>query len=319
MDWNALAALGESRHGVVILRDAPRLGLSPKALSEFGRRQGLQRPYPSVLLMPGAPHTFAQCCAIAVGAAGGERVLVSRRAAAHLHGVERDPPATIELVVPGDRHVSLADLALPVAAHHVTVWRSSTLLRADAGVADRIPVTVPARTAIDLAAVLTLDELRAFVIDARQRRLVTLADIRRLHDRIPRYRGRGNVARVLRDLDEATCDSMLEWDFRRDAKARGFRPYPKPFPWRCSDSRLIHIDVAFPEAWVACECNGLGAHSRRSHLTIQHKRQNRAVADGWRPFLIDWTRLKFDPDGLFGDLAALLATPVDRPPARPCL
>jgi hypothetical protein len=52
-------------------------------------------------------------------------------------------------------------------------------------------------------------------------------------------------------------------------------------------------------------------------LTEHHRRQNHAVTDGWRPFLIDWTRLTRDADALFDELAQLLAVDPGRPPAQP--
>jgi hypothetical protein len=308
MDWPALDELSKQQLGVLGMEDAGRLGMSRKALRDFARRHGWERPCPGVIIVPGSPESFEQRCKIATVAAG-RRALVSREAAAYLHGMTRDEPDNIELVVPADRRLALSGL-------DVAVWRSSTLLQSDVAQHLSIPLTCPARTVIDLAAVLSLDQLRGVVIDGRQRRIVTLEQIGRRHQRIASYPGRANVTRVLRDLDEETCDSMLEWDFRTEARRRGFRPFPRPFPFRCSDGVVIEIDVAFPREWVACECDGFGSHSERTSLTRHHKRQNRAVADGWRPFLVDWTRLKRDPDGLFADLAALLAgADPDRPPA----
>lgn len=81
---------------------------------------------------------------------------------------------------------------------------------------------------------------------------------------------------------------------------------------------VAEIDVAFPAHWVAGECDGLSSRAERESLATHHLRQNQVVRAGWRPFLIDWTRLKFDADHLFDELAELLAAADrSRPPALP--
>lgn len=253
---------------------------------------------------------------VAIHAAGAERVLLARRSAAQLWDMRRRQHHTIELLVPWRQHdAELAALRLQLDgqdwALRVKVRRTRTLWESHATSMDNLPITTPARTIIDLASVLPIDELRSVLIDARQRRIVTLAEVIDLHEFLRRYPGRAKLGRVLRDLDDA--DSRLEWEFRREAERRGFRPHPGHFAFRCSDGVCIEIDVAFPDAWVAVEIDGYGSHSERESLVIDHKRQNRAVLDGWRPFRVDWTRFKFDTDAMFDELALLLKTPHSQP------
>lgn len=324
MDFTELDAILRRQHQVLGLDDAAAAGLSRRALSRGARRSGLVSPVRGVLLGPGSPATFERAAMVAVKAVGGERVLVSGRSAAYLHDMTREQPEVVDLVVPWTcHHPAFRDLRLVVGQGTsacevgVEVHRSRSLVLADAVEVRGIPCTGAARTVADLAADTCLDDLRLLVIDARQRRRTTLAAIAAVHERIPRYPGRPKVARVLADLDEEDCDSALELLARREAAARGFTPWPRPFPFTCSDGVTIEIDIAFPDRWVACECDGLSSRAERGSLTTHHRRQNIAVADGWRPYLIDWTRLTRDPDGLFADLAALLATDPGRPPAQP--
>lgn len=309
-----LESVAEPQHGVVALTDAGRLRLTRAALSEHMRRHAWRRPHPGVGVAPGYPPTFEQAVMIAIKAARTHRILVARRAAARLWDMRRAVPDVIELLAPADRHdPPLPTLRLDVAGKAepvtVSVSRSRTLLTGHATTLGTIPLTTPARTSVDLAGVLTVNELRSTVIDARQRGVLELSEIATLHETIRKYPGRGRMRRVLADLDEDVCDSRLEWEFRTEARRRGFRPYPRPFPFRCSDGVTVHIDVAFPEAWVAVEVDGFGAHSERASLVTDHLRQNRAVADGWRPFRVDWTRLKTDAHRLFAELTALLQSP----------
>ncbi len=301
------------QHWVLTTNDAAAFHVSRKTLAAYLLRHGWVHPYPGIFVAPAAPRTFDQAAYIATLIAGRHRVLVARRAAAFLWGMTRTAPPMMELIVPVDRHdAEVSDVKLDVDGHRpltIKVTRTRTLRMSDAEELRGIPVTAAARTVIDLAAVLSLAELRLVVIDSLQRRLLSLPDIATIHDAVKCYPGRKKVTLVLADLAEETCDSRLEYVFRKEARRRGFRPYPRPFPYRCSDGRTISIDVAFPAAWVAVEIDGLAFHSDRQSLVLDHKRQNRAVVDGWRPFRVDWTRLSHDADALFAELAALLASP----------
>lgn len=286
--------------------DGLRFGVTVQALAGQARRRHWEQPHPGVFMLPGAADTFALRTSAACLAVGG-RVLAARSTAAFLWDMADRRPRTVELVVPYGRGVPRLD--------GVLVHRSRNLVRSDRRVRDGIPLTSPERTVLDLAGELALPDLRALVIDGRQRRLLTLEALAARHRSLPRYAGRARVARVLRDLDAETCDSRLEWDWRRLLRSRGLRPYPRPFPFTCSDGVTIELDVAFPEHWVYSECDGFGSHSERSDLARHHRRQNASVVDGWRPLLVDWTRLSRDPDGLLADLRALLGCAPARPPA----
>jgi len=193
----------------------------------------------------------------------------------------------VELVVPYGRGVPQLD--------GVLVHRSRNLARRDRRLCDGIPSTSPERTVLDLAAELALADLRALVIDGRQRRLLHLDAVAARHRALPRYAGRARVARVLHDLNDETCDSQLEWSWRRVLRAHGLRPFPRPFPFRCSDGVTIELDVAFPQQWVYSECDGFGSHSQRADLVKHHRRQNASVVDGWRPLLVDLDQVEPRP------------------------
>ncbi len=298
-----------AHHGVLRLTDAPRFGLSPGAMSKYAARHGWRRPYDGVVVLPGAPDTYEQRAASAVSGLG-HRVVAARQTAAYLWGMVREPPPAVHLVLSEGRHAS--------ARPGLDITHSGTLRRRDVSTVRAIPVTSPGRTVVDLARALSVDALRNLVIDARQRRLVTLEEITEAASVFDRVPGGAKLRRVLADLDEEDCDSVLEWRFRELLRAEGLRPYPRPFPFRCDDGVVIEIDVAFPQHWVACECDGLSSRAERRALTTHHRRQNAAVASGWAPFLVDWTRLTSDPRGLVADLRALLtASDLSRAPAPP--
>ncbi len=264
VDWEGLYARGRRQHGVLALYQGERYGLSEGALLRYAQRHGWDRPFTNVVLLPGAHATFETAAAAAVLQAGG-RVLLARSSAAYLWGMTRSAPPRVELAIPADRKVQM----LP----GVSMWRSRTLTMMDAEARGPLPVTRPARTIVDLAAVTPIDPLRSLVIDARQRRVLALADLDAAVRRLTHATGRGKVTRILRDLDEEVCDSILEHRWRRTLRAVGLRPWPRPFPFRCSDGVAIEIDVAFPVEWVSCECDGLSSRAERASLTKHHRRQ----------------------------------------------
>lgn len=205
VDWRGLHECGRAQHGVLGLHDGERYGLSRGALLRHAQRHGWERASSNVVLLPGRPLSFEAAAMAAVREVGG-RVLVARWSAAYLWGMTRQMPSSVELVVPADRRAQ----DVPGG----TMWRSRSVTLADAAALGPLPLTTPARTVLDLAAVTPLDPLRALVIDARQRRALTLAEVAQAADRLAHARGRGKVTQVLRELDEQCCDSMLEWHFR---------------------------------------------------------------------------------------------------------
>ncbi|MPZ89213.1 MAG: hypothetical protein GEU81_14330, partial [Nitriliruptorales bacterium] len=247
-DWQGLFALGRRQHGALALSDGERFGWSRNALLLHARRQGWERPQPGVVLLPGTQRTFETRVATALLQVGG-RVLAGRRTAAYVLGMVDRPPATVEMVLPADRRLPRLE--------GVEAWRSRTLHRADAINRNGLRLTAPGRTVVDLAAVMGVDRLRSLMIDARQRRVVRLEEIAAIHERIGRTPGGPRLTQVLAELDEECCDSMLEWYWRRALRAHDLHPHPRPFPFRCADGITIEIDVAFPDQWVACECDGL--------------------------------------------------------------
>jgi hypothetical protein len=316
MDERRIAEFAMQAYGVVALADAPALNVSSEALRSYLRRRRWDFPYPGIAVRPGTEPSFEQAAMIALKAARQRRVALARLSAAYVAGIVSEHPNTIDLIVPMNRNrpaVAELDLRVTERARTRTVAvrfvRSRTLMTSHVTTIRNLQVTTPARTLIDLAAISSVSRLRDLVIDARQRRLVTLGELSAVHASIACYPGRAKISRILADLDEDDCDSTLEWDFRKAARRRRFAPFSEPFPFTCRDGVTIEIDVAFPDEWVAVECHGLGAHSQRSDLVRQNLRQNMAVASGWRPFVVDWTRLHQNPDELFAELAALLASP----------
>lgn len=173
-------------------------------------------------------------------------------------GTDPQPSTIVDLTVPFHRGAP--------KLHGVRGHRSRHLSSEDAVPARGLQVTSAARTLCDLAALTALPFLRSLVIDARQRKLASLEEGDRIRLQLGRRAGLSKLGRILHELDRETCDSMLELASRKALATRGVpAPCPRPYPV-CVGNRTLHLDIAWPWAYVAVECLGLGSHSERAQF-----------------------------------------------------
>lgn len=299
MGWTEIWDLARRQYGVVHVRQVERCGLASSTFRQRARREGWPRPYPSVVVLPGAPATFEARTSAALLAVGG-KVLAARRTAAYLLGIVDDPPETVEVVVPEGRRARR-----PRGAGFRTI-RSRTLRRADATRRRGLPVTTAPRTILDLAAVCTVGELRALVIDALQRRKVRFEDLVTIVHRVRRTPGRGRLRQVLLELDPERCDSVFEQLARRRLRRTGLRPDPEPAEVRAGD-RSVHVDIPWRAYRVGVECNGYAFHHSRRDLDRDGRRHNRLVVHtDWRVLELGWDRFEEDWPGFVEELRRVL-------------
>lgn len=293
-DWAAVFDLARRQFGALHVEDVRSLGISRSTLAARANRERWRRPYRAVFVVPGSPDSYELKVSAALLALG-QPCWASHRTAGWLLGVLDPPPARVELVVPQFRR-----LAAPTG---VVLHRSRTLPSHHVTVARGLPTTNVARTIVDLAGIMDGEDLRQAVIDGLQRKRVSLDQIQQVRREIARVRRGNTLARVLDELDEERCDSRLEWRVRRLLRRAGLRPHPEPFAFRCPDGVVIHLDIAFPEHWVAIECDGYGFHSSRTAFATDRVRWGQALQGGWRLMWVDWSRLA-DPDGIVREVRA---------------
>jgi hypothetical protein len=96
----------------------------------------------------------------------------------------------------------------------IEIHRAAALDRRDVRKVDGIPTTAPARTLLDLAAVLSFDDLEVSYAQARGRRLVRLGDFPALLTRSPGRRGAKALRRLLDfERDHGLSRSQAERTF----------------------------------------------------------------------------------------------------------
>jgi very-short-patch-repair endonuclease len=303
--------LAAARHGVVSRAEALAAGVTPAAIRHRLATGRWQRLHVGVYRIAGAPETWRQRLAAACLAAG-PGAIASHRAAARLWGLPAVEAAGVEVSAPRGR--SLRRPGVP--AH-----RPRRLDPVDVTELDGIPVTTPARTLVDCAAVLDPAALEEALDDALRRGLVSLPRLR-WRVRCLARRGRPGVAALralleARGAGEAVPESVLETRMARLLRGRGLPPPCRQHPVRDRGRVVAVLDFAYPEARLAVEVDGRRYHSGRLRWQRDLARGNVLTALGWRVLHVTAEDLRLRSEQVVATVAAALARAL--PPARPAL
>jgi very-short-patch-repair endonuclease len=299
----ALTKLAERQYGLVTLYQARALGLTDRQVRRrlaTGRLRTMDRV---VYCFPGLPASWEQTVMAAVLTAG-EPALASHATAAYLWGLVGLRPERIEIVMPRrDR-----------AARSFVVHESTDLAAEDRAELRNIPLSGPARTAVDLGA--SAPWLVEQALDAGVRkRLFTLEGVARVIARVGR-RGRRGVG-VIPPLVEArvhwdsTTESELEDLFRR-VLDRGGIPQPTP-QWRVQDAEgdfVCRRDFAYANQRVLVELDSEAHHMDRYSFRRDRATQNRTTLLGWRTLRYTWWDLVTRPEKVRAEIREALTVPV---------
>lgn len=274
---------------------AEQVGIHPATLRRRTQREAWPKLQRTVWALPGTPVTHRLRCLAALHVVG-DRGLVGRRSAAYEHGLVREQPDTVDVVVPQDRGIPRRP--------GVTAIRSRTLRQTDADEVNGLRVTTPARTVCDLATVLSDEELLNAAIRARQRGATTEAALREQHTRMKGAPGGGRLAWVLDEMHG--LDSGFEWTVRRGITDADLpAPHPEPYALTCPDGHSIDVDIAWPHWRVGVEVAGLAWHNA-AQQTTDHLRHNQATVATWRILYIGWERWHRHRERFLGELRQTL-------------
>lgn len=148
------------RYGVFTNAQAAHYGLSVHVLSRRVRAGRLVRLHAGVFAVAGAPASWEQSIMAACLAAGPGAV-ASHRSAARIWRLVEPSDEIVEISVPRSQRPRL---------RRVMVHRSTDLVPGHTSVRQRIPVTNPMRTIVDLGAVLRADKVEDALDTAWRRR-----------------------------------------------------------------------------------------------------------------------------------------------------
>lgn len=264
------------QHGLVTTNQLCDLGLSQSAASKRARRGELERVLPrvyrSTLVAP-----FLQQTALAAVLWVGDDAVASHFTAVRLHGFDL-PHDKAHVWVPPERSPKSPD----VVVHRGVVVRNDRRIR------DRVPVTSPARTLVDLAGSLDDEALEAAMEDFLHRGLTTPMAIGRCLDTVGGT-GRAGSCRLralFADRGDVALESRLEVKLWRLLRRAGLRPV-RQYEVRCANKKY-RLDFAWPALKVGLEGEGFAAHGGRPAFRPNRRRLADLGAVGWRVIPVTW-------------------------------
>ncbi|HEY6772123.1 MAG TPA: DUF559 domain-containing protein, partial [Solirubrobacterales bacterium] len=278
------------QHGVVARRQLLERGVTPKVIERrlaSGRLHPLWRGVYAV----GRPGVTNRGWWMAAVLACGDNAVLSHQSGAELWGMletnpgtegRQDRPRMIDISVPGRKSHRLSG----IRAH-----RRLDLTGADGVEVDRIPVTTPARTLIDLATLLPRGQLEACVNRADKLQRIDPEALRaELEDR----RSMDGVPALKRILDRRTftlTDSELERRFLGLVRRAGL-----PIPETQQRVNGFRVDFLWPERCLVVETDGLRYHRTASQQTSDRERDQTLVAAGFTVLRFTHAQVTYEPE-----------------------
>jgi hypothetical protein len=189
------------------------------------------------------------------------------------------------------------------------LWHAARLLADEITVHDGIPVTVPARTVFDLAAVFTLPRLASAVNLAEHHRLEMSPSLPTLLHRYPRRPGTPSLRKVLteRTLGGGIAASELELRFLDFLEARGL-PLPDANRWVEVNGRMYRPDCLWRDPRLVVELDSWEHHSSRQAFEDDRARARKLSVAGFRVLQVTFRDIEQRPDELYADLRNTLGT-----------
>lgn len=231
-------------------------------------------------------------------AAGG---LASHRTAAALWELRACEERVVEVTVAGRRAPRLAG----VRAHE-----TASLEPVDRTVRWGIPLTTPARTVVDLAAVAPPEVVEPAMEDALLRGLASFSLLERT---VARLAGPGRPgSRLLRRLvDERVPSQRATESALEDALVEVLRRAGLPSPVRqhevvAIDGLRVRVDLAYPAVRLAIEADSRRWHGGRDDVIRNAAKGNALVLVGWRVLRFTWDDVRGRPEWIVAAAASEL-------------
>jgi very-short-patch-repair endonuclease len=279
--WPAVDRAARAQHGLIAREQLQAQGFTDSMVRTARRTGRLIDVQPGVFRILGVPQTHDQML-LAAAMCVGPPAAVGFRGAAQLWGLRCDQQR-VEIVVPH---------AVTRKPRHVTVHRSSDFDPNHFTRRRGIPVTKPARTLADLAAVLATDELDEVVDRALVSGLVTEGGLRTMIDELTRQ-GRRGPAALRRTLDghplagvrpESVIEPVMAAILKHSAVGHRF-VYQHQV---CIEGRKYRMDFAAPSVKVGIEVLGLREHGTRRAVIDDSDRRRILRLHGWE--ILEYTK-----------------------------
>jgi len=254
--------MASCQHGVVSRAQLLEAGVSASGIQRRLRKGGLLPEFPGVYRVGHrAPSATARYLAAVF--ACGDGALLSGRAAAHLLGLLRGGEPWPEVTAPTQRRIE-----------GIRTRRSRQIDPLDATTFRGIPVTTVSRTLVDLAAVLTADDLARACHEAGVLHGTTPGHVEAVLARRPTSPGAAKLRRVIHGEVRVTL-SALE---RRFLQLLRENRLALPETNRLAGGR--RVDCRWPEQRLTVELDGYRYHHSRHAWEHDRRREREAPARG---------------------------------------
>jgi hypothetical protein len=292
--------LSGMQHGVLTLGQLVAVGLSETAIHKRASGGHLHRIHVGVYAIVPASLLSLKARYLAAVLACGPGAVLSHRSAADLHGLRATARAGIDGMVPG------------TASHDrpgIDAHSSVTLTAAATIVADAIPITTVARTALDLAAVVPRRTVERALDQAEILEVFDLGALTDQLDRNPRHPGAAVLKSV---LDEHAVGSTETWSELEELALEATRtagvPPPEVNAWvdPGDGEPPMRIDFVWRAQRVTLEVDSRRYHQTGRAFDGDRRRDQRMFRAGWRPLRVTFRQLKRERPRIEGLLVGLL-------------
>ncbi len=295
----ACAVLASAQYGCISREQALAAGFSDDALGRKLVARDWIEIRPKVYASAGSPESWLRSLMAATLWAGPGSA-VSHRSAARLWGIEGFASSRVEISTPRNlRSPRYRDLI-----HRVEIFSSVDLRRHQ-----RLLVTSPERTLIDLAAVESARRLESALDQILCRGRVSLRHLeRRLFTRA-RRRGSEALNQLVREriAGAAPMESPLEIDLWQLIVDAGLpHPVRQHRVWE-GDRCLARLDLAYPDQQIALEADGFGSHSSPRSLQRDNRRQTDLSIRGWCVLRFTWHDVHREPERVVASIGRALS------------
>lgn len=291
----ALARLADRQHGVVSLGQLMALGLSPSAVRMRAAAGRLHRVHRGVYAV-GRARLDGRGRRMAAVLACGPGAVISHRTAADALGLLTRATGSIDITIPSRSGRS---------RRGVTLHRSPGLRPHDRIEQNGIPCTSPARTLLDLAAVVSAPTL-AQAIEAAER--LRLFNGHAVEAALARAGGRPAARRLRAALaaylgEPPPTRSELERQALELFRRAGL-PLPRINALVHTAEGPLEVDFCWPDRRLVVEADGFAFHRTRAAFERDRRRDQLLRAAGWAPVRTTWRQVSDSPWDL---IAAVLA------------
>lgn len=289
----AIAALAARQRGLVTRAQLLRIGLTRDAIDNWVKSSRLHGLHRGVYLLGHARPTEGAREFGAVLACG-QGAVVSHRSAAGLWRLLPFSRGDVDITLAG-RHCGVKP--------GIRVHRVATLDRHEVSRVGGIPVTTPARTILDLAAVVAPRELERALAQAESRRLVRRNELLSLLARFP---GRPGIA-PLRSLIDPDTSLALTRSQAEERLLALVRAAELPAPEVNIRIGRHEVDFLWRDHGLVVEVDGFRFHSSRPAFERDRLRDAELGGLGFRVMRTTWRQIVRGPEALVARIATALA------------